>query len=48
MALVVDEYGEILGLVTISDLMGAVIGRLQNVENTDEDALMVTQKMAHS
>ncbi|KQH73339.1 hemolysin family protein [Xylella fastidiosa] len=44
MALVVDEYGEILGLVTISDLMGAVIGRLQNVENTDEDALMITRE----
>nr|WP_236632844.1 hemolysin family protein [Xylella taiwanensis] len=44
MALVVDEYGEIRGLVTISDLMGAVIGRLQTVENTDEDALMVTRE----
>ncbi len=31
MALVVDEYGEIQGLVTISDLMGAVVGRLQAV-----------------
>ena len=29
MALVVDEYGEIQGLVTISDLMGAVVGRLR-------------------
>ncbi|HHW4680338.1 MAG TPA: hemolysin family protein [Xylella taiwanensis] len=44
MALVVDEYGEIRGLVTISDLMGAVIGRLQTMENTDEDALMVTRE----
>ena len=43
MALVVDEYGEIQGLVTISDLMGAVVGRLQAVENTDEDALVVTR-----
>ncbi|OEY98580.1 hemolysin family protein [Xanthomonas citri pv. glycines] len=43
MALVVDEYGEIRGLVTISDLMGAVVGRLQAVENTDEDALVVTR-----
>ena len=38
MALVVDEYGEIQGLVTISDLMGAVVGRLQAPENADEDA----------
>ncbi|MGB3392166.1 MAG: hemolysin family protein [Stenotrophomonas sp.] len=44
MALVVDEYGEIQGLVTISDLMGAVVGRLQAVENTDEDALVVSRE----
>ncbi|MBN6152625.1 HlyC/CorC family transporter [Xanthomonas sp. AmX2] len=43
MALVVDEYGEIQGLVTISDLMGAVVGRLQSVDNPDEDALVVTR-----
>lgn len=43
MALVVDEYGEIQGVVTISDLMGAVVGRLQATENTDEDALVVTR-----
>ncbi len=43
MALVVDEYGEIQGLVTISDLMGAVVGRMQSVENVDEDALVVTR-----
>ena len=41
LALVVDEYGEIQGLVTLSDLMGAVVGRLQASENTDEDALVV-------
>ncbi|WP_330970078.1 hemolysin family protein, partial [Lysobacter sp. A3-1-A15] len=29
LALVVDEYGDVTGLVTINDLMGAVIGRLQ-------------------
>ena len=44
LALVVDEYGEIQGLVTISDLMGAIVGRLQAVENTDEDALVVTRE----
>ncbi len=41
LALVVDEYGEIQGLVTLSDLMGAVVGRLQAAENHDEDALVV-------
>ncbi|MET0807921.1 MAG: hemolysin family protein [Pseudoxanthomonas sp.] len=43
LALVVDEYGEIQGLVTLSDLMGAVVGRLQAAENSDEDALVVTR-----
>lgn len=43
LALVVDEYGEIQGLVTLSDLMGAVVGRLQAAENNDEDALVVVR-----
>jgi len=43
MALVVDEYGEIQGLVSISDLMGAVIGRLLAIENSSKDALVVTR-----
>ncbi len=43
MALVVDEYGEIQGLVTISDLMGAVVGRLQ-VADHDEDAPLVVTR----
>ena len=43
LALVVDEYGEIQGLVTLSDLMGAVVGRLQASENSDEHALVVTR-----
>ena len=38
-----DEYGEFQGLVTLSDLMGAVVGRLQASENSDEDALVVTR-----
>jgi len=44
LALVVDEYGEIQGVVTLSDLMGAVVGRLQASENGDEDALVVTRE----
>ncbi len=43
LALVVDEYGEIQGLVTLSDLMGAVVGRLQASENSDEHPLVVTR-----
>ena len=41
MALVVDEYGDIQGLVTVSDVMDAVLGRLQAGEAHDEEALVV-------
>ena len=44
LALVVEEYGEIQGLVTLSDLMGAVVGRLQASENSDDDALVVIRE----
>ena len=39
----VDEYGEIQGLVTQSDLMGAVVGRLQAAENTEDAPLVVVR-----
>jgi len=38
-ALVVDEYGDVAGLVTINDLMGAVMGRIHDSAGlSDEDA----------
>lgn len=44
LALVVDEYGEIQGMVTLSDLMNAVVGRHhQLTENPDPKALVVTR-----
>ena len=43
-ALVVDEYGDVAGLVTINDLMGAVIGRLQPVEADAEATAPVVQR----
>ena len=43
MALVVDEYGDIQGLVTVSDLMGAVVGRLQVIDHEDDEPLVVTR-----
>jgi len=44
LALVVDEYGEIQGMVTLSDLMNAVVGRHhQLTENPDPNALVVTR-----
>jgi putative hemolysin len=42
MALVVDEYGEIIGTVTATDLLGAVIGRGQAPsEARDDEPLLV-------
>lgn len=42
-ALVVDEYGEIQGMVTVTDLMAAILGRVQQGETADADALVVTR-----
>ncbi|MBL8261931.1 MAG: HlyC/CorC family transporter [Xanthomonadaceae bacterium] len=41
LALVVDEYGEVTGMVTVNDMMGAVVGRLQSGETPDADALVI-------
>ena len=41
MALVVDEYGDVTGMVTVNDLMGAVVGRIQSGESQDNDPLVV-------
>lgn len=35
LALVVDEYGDVTGLITVNDLMGAVIGRIQSAEGDE-------------
>ncbi|HSR64018.1 MAG TPA: transporter associated domain-containing protein, partial [Xanthomonadaceae bacterium] len=43
LALVVDEYGDVTGMVTLNDLMGAVIGRVQSGENADAEALVVAR-----
>ncbi|MEO6170464.1 MAG: hemolysin family protein [Lysobacter sp.] len=50
LALVVDEYGDVTGLVTVNDVMGAVIGRVQagmgngHSEASDETAGPVVQR----
>ncbi len=41
LALVVDEYGDIQGIVTLTDLLGAVLGRLQDIQNQAEEQLVV-------
>lgn len=40
-ALVVDEYGDIQGLVSVNDLIGAVLGRIQSLENDNDETLVV-------
>ncbi|MET0963223.1 MAG: hemolysin family protein [Noviherbaspirillum sp.] len=37
-ALVVDEYGEIEGMVTLSDVMGALVGEVSIVDDDTQDA----------
>jgi putative hemolysin len=44
LALVVDEYGEIQGLVTLEDLMDAIIGRLQSGTASDPEEQAVVQR----
>lgn len=44
LALVVDEYGDVTGMVTVNDLMGAVLGRLQSGETPEKTALVVERE----
>jgi putative hemolysin len=44
LALVVDEYGDIQGMVTANDVLHAVIGRTQTHEGHDADPLVVTRE----
>lgn len=44
LALVVDEYGDILGMVTLSDLLGAVLGRIQSLESDEEESLVIERE----
>jgi putative hemolysin len=44
LALVVDEYGDIQGMVTVNDLLGAVIGRLGDSEHADGGAGVVERE----
>ena len=39
LALVVDEHGQIAGMVTLADLMGALVGGVPGVEAHEDDAV---------
>lgn len=39
LALVVDEHGQVQGMVTLADLMGALVGGLPGVESDEGDAV---------
>lgn len=43
LALVVDEYGDIQGMVSANDLLDAVIGRMQASEASEDEALVITR-----
>lgn len=47
MAIVVDEYGEISGFVTIEDIIEQIIGDIEDEFDIDEDAYIKTHDNSH-
>ena len=43
-AIVVDEYGDVAGLVTINDILGAIVGRIEDVTEAESQPHVVQRQ----
>lgn len=43
-AIVVDEYGDVAGLVTINDILGAIVGRIEDVTESESQPHVVQRQ----